>query len=80
MTNFITQKPTNQKQVTDKLYHRETNQSETSHWQTLSQRNQPILDNFIICDCESSAPFFVIYKAMCEPTLFFKCSEIFYFM
>jgi hypothetical protein len=24
--------------------------------------------NFIICRCESSAPFFVIYKAGCEPT------------
>jgi hypothetical protein len=26
------------------------------------------LVNFIICDCESSAPFFVIYKAGREPT------------
>ena len=25
------------------------------------------LVNFITCDCESSAPFFVIYKAGCEP-------------
>jgi hypothetical protein len=26
------------------------------------------LENFITCGCESSAPFFVIYKAGCEPT------------
>jgi len=26
------------------------------------------LVNFITCDCKSSAPFFVIYKAECEPT------------
>jgi hypothetical protein len=26
------------------------------------------LVNFITCGCESSAPFFVIYKAGCEPT------------
>jgi len=26
------------------------------------------LVNFITCDCESSAPFFVIYKAGREPT------------
>jgi hypothetical protein len=26
------------------------------------------LANFITCGCESSAPFFVIYKAGCEPT------------
>jgi len=26
------------------------------------------LVNFITCDCKSSAPFFVIYKAGCEPT------------
>jgi protein gp37 len=25
------------------------------------------LVNFITCGCESSAPFFVIYKAGCEP-------------
>jgi hypothetical protein len=28
------------------------------------------LVNFITCDCESSAPFFVIYKAGREPTLY----------
>jgi hypothetical protein len=27
------------------------------------------LVNFITCGCESSAPFFVIYKARHEPTL-----------
>jgi len=27
------------------------------------------LVNFITCSCESSAPFFVIYKAGCEPTV-----------
>ena len=26
------------------------------------------LVNFITCGCESNAPFFVIYKAGCEPT------------
>ena len=26
------------------------------------------LVNFITCGCESSAPFFVIYKARCQPT------------
>jgi hypothetical protein len=26
------------------------------------------LVNFITCGCESSAPFFVIYKAGCKPT------------
>jgi hypothetical protein len=26
------------------------------------------LVNFITCTCESSAPFFVIYKGGCEPT------------
>jgi len=26
------------------------------------------LVNFITCSCESSAPFFVIYKAGCKPT------------
>ena len=26
------------------------------------------LVSFITCGCESSAPFFVIYKAGCEPT------------
>jgi hypothetical protein len=26
------------------------------------------LVNFITCGCESSAPFFVIYKVGCEPT------------
>jgi hypothetical protein len=35
-------------------------------------REPPILDkqlvNFITCGCESSAPFFVIYKAGREPT------------
>ena len=29
---------------------------------------QPV--NFITCGCESSTPFFVIYKAGCEPTLY----------
>jgi hypothetical protein len=38
-----------------------------------SARRQPLtmgkqLVNFITCDCESSAPLFVIYKAGCEPT------------
>ena len=37
-----------------------------------SQRKPPIMGkqlvNFITCDCESSAPFFVIYKARHEPT------------
>jgi hypothetical protein len=27
------------------------------------------LVNFITCRCESSAPFFVIYKAGCEPVV-----------
>ena len=35
-------------------------------------REQPttskLLVNFITCECESSAPFFVIYKTGCEPT------------
>ena len=30
------------------------------------------LVNFISCGCESSAPFFVIYKAWCEPTPFWR--------
>jgi hypothetical protein len=28
------------------------------------------LVNVITCGCESSAPFFVIYKAVSEPTLY----------
>ena len=39
-------------------------------WST--RREPPTLGkqlvNFITCSCESSAPFFVIYKAGCEPT------------
>ena len=39
-------------------------------WSTL--REPPTmgkqLENFITCGCESSAPFFVIYKAGREPT------------
>jgi hypothetical protein len=40
-----------------------------------SIRRQPLtmgkqLVNFITCGCKSSAPFFVIYKAGCEPTLY----------
>ena len=40
---------------------------------SLSTRREPStlgkqLVNFITCGCESSAPFFVIYKAGCEPT------------
>ena len=37
-----------------------------------TQREPPTMGkqlvNFITCGCESSAPFFVIYKAGCEPT------------
>ena len=42
-------------------------------WKKLSTQREPPtmgkqLVNFITCGCESSAPFFVIYKAGCEPT------------
>jgi len=37
-----------------------------------TRREPPTMDkqlvNFITCGCESSAPFFVIYKARREPT------------
>jgi len=36
-----------------------------------TRREPPTMDkqlvNFITCGCESSAPFFAIYKAGCEP-------------
>jgi hypothetical protein len=39
-----------------------------------TRRKPPIMGkelvNFITCGCESSAPFFVIYKAGREPTLY----------
>jgi hypothetical protein len=39
-----------------------------------TQREPPIMGkqlvNFITCGCESSAPFFVIYKARLEPMLY----------
>ena len=77
LTNFITQKPTNQKQVTDKLYHwetnqsetshwqiyrRETNQSETSHWQTLSHKVKYFA---ALKEKSGFAPGFVNYKKGC---------------
>jgi len=37
------------------------------------ENHQPWASNcnyFITCGCESSAPFFVIYKAVREPTLY----------
>jgi hypothetical protein len=34
------------------------------NWLNISKQ----LVNFITCGCESSAPFFIIYKAGCEPT------------
>jgi hypothetical protein len=37
------------------------------------------LVNFIICDCESSAPFFVIYKAGREPTPLFSHFHVQFF-
>ena len=44
-----------------------------SGWRSRSTRRESPtmgkeLVNFITCGCESSAPFFVIYKAGCEPT------------
>jgi len=39
-----------------------------------SRRESPTMGkqlvNFITCSCESSVPFFVIYKAVCKPTLY----------
>ena len=39
-----------------------------------SQREPPTMGkqlvNFITCGCESSAPFFVMHKARCEPMLY----------
>jgi hypothetical protein len=42
-----------------------------------STRREPLtmgkqLVNFITCDCESSAPFSVIYKAGREPTSYWR--------
>jgi hypothetical protein len=41
-----------------------------------TQREPPTMGqqlvNFITCGCESSAPFFVIYKAGREPTLYWR--------
>ena len=36
------------------------------YWEPPTMSKQLI--NFITCGCESSAPFFVIYKTGCEPT------------
>jgi hypothetical protein len=45
-----------------------------------SRREPPTMGkqlvNFITCGCASSAPFFVIYKAGCEPTLYWWVSLV----
>jgi hypothetical protein len=49
---------------------------EAGNTQRESQTMGKQLVNFITCSCESSAPFFVIYNAGCEPrTHWFNISE-----